>query len=136
MSISSAPAATASSVSRSLASSETWPAGKPVATDAVRTPVPASAVARTATSEGYTQTAATEGISGIVGAGQTAFAHSCRTLPAVSAPSSVVRSSTETARRIPCCLAVVLIERLPSCAARSSTPTRSTCARRRLMMRG
>ena len=35
MSISSAPAATASSVSRSLASSEIWPAGKPVATDAV-----------------------------------------------------------------------------------------------------
>src|SRR5207248_3695039 len=33
---------------------------------------------------------------------------------------------------MPCCLAVVLIERLPSWAARSSIPTRSTCGRRRI----
>ena len=52
MSISSAPAATASAVSRSLASSDTWPAGKPVATDAVRTPLPASAAWATPTSAG------------------------------------------------------------------------------------
>ena len=40
MSISSAPAATASSVSRSLTSSAAWPLGKAVATDAALTPVP------------------------------------------------------------------------------------------------
>ena len=76
------------------------------------------------------------GISGIVGAGHTPLAHRWRTLPAVSAPSSVVRSSIDTARRMPCCLAVVLIERLPSCAARSSMPTRSTWGRRRITLRG
>src|ERR1700757_3534126 len=80
--------------------------------------------------------AATDGISGIDGAGQTPLAQRWRTFPGVSAPSSVVRSTIDTARRMPCCLAVVLIERLPSWAARSSTPTRSTCARRRLMRRG
>jgi len=85
-----------------------------VATDAVATPVPARASRATATIDGYTQIAATDGISGIVGAGQTALAHSWRTLPAVSAPSSVVRSSIETARRMPCCFAVVLIDRAPS----------------------
>ncbi len=56
---------------------------------------------------------------------------SWRTLPGVSAPSSVVRSSIEIARRIPCCLDSVLIERLASVATRSSTATRSTCGRRR-----
>ena len=75
MSISSAPAATASAVSRSLASSDTCPAGNPVATDAVRTPMPRSAAWATPTSAGYTQIAATDGISGIAGAGQTALAH-------------------------------------------------------------
>ena len=132
MSISSAPAATASSVSRSFTSSDACPEGKAVDTDAARTPVPSSASRATPTSDGYTHTAATDGISGIVGAGQTAFAHRCRTLPGVSEPSSVVRSTMDTARRMPCCLAVVLMERLPSVAARSSMPTRSTCGRRRI----
>ena len=132
MSISSAPAATASSVSRSFTSSDAWPDGNAVETDAAFTPVPSSASFATPTSDGYTHTAATEGISGIVGAGQTAFAHRCRTLPAVSEPSSVVRSIIDTARRMPCCLAVVLMERLPSVAARSSTPTRSTCGSLRI----
>ena len=50
MSISSAPAATASSVSRSLTSSDAWPDGKPVATAAARTPLPASASRATPTS--------------------------------------------------------------------------------------
>ena len=99
---------------------------------AVLTPVPSSASRATPTSDEYTQIAATDGISGIVGAGHTALAHRWRTLPAVSAPSSVVRSSIDTARRMPCCLAVVLIERLPSWAARSSIPTRSTWGRRRI----
>src|SRR5215207_406647 len=135
MSISSAPAATASSVSRSLTSSDACPDGKAVATEAAFTPVPASASRATPTSDGYTQTAAQDGTSGIVGAGQTALAHRWRTLPAVSAPSSVVRSTMDTARRMPCCLAVVLIERLPSTAARSSMPTRSTCGSRRITSR-
>ena len=68
----------------------------------------------------------------MVGAGQTAFAHRWRTFPGVSEPSSVVRSTIDTARRMPCCLAVVLMERLPSVAARSSMPTRSTCGSRRI----
>src|SRR4029453_16585385 len=55
-----------------------------------------------------------------------------RTLPGVSAPSSVVRSIIDTANRIPCCLAVVLIERLPSVAARSSIPPRATCGSLRI----
>src|SRR3954449_9292156 len=87
MSISSAPAATASSVSRSLTSSEPWPEGKAVATDAVLTPVPARASRVTDTSDGYTQTAAHDGTSGSSGAGQTALAQRWRTLPGVSAPS-------------------------------------------------
>src|SRR3954453_16960332 len=132
MSISSAPAATASSVSRSFTSSDAWPEGNAVETDAAFTPVPSSASFATPTSDGYTHTAATEGISGMAGAGQTAFAHRCRTLPCVSEPSRVVRSTIDTASRMPCCFAVVLIERLPSVAARSSMPTRSTCPRRRI----
>src|SRR5918992_5133602 len=132
MSISSAPAATASSVSRSFSSSEAWPDGNAVATEAACTPVPSSASRTTPISEGYTHTAAQDGISGMVGAGQTALAHRWRTLPGVSAPSSVVRSSIDTASLIPCCFAVVLMERLPSVAARSSIPTRSTWGRRRI----
>src|SRR4051794_23955295 len=134
MSISVAPAATASRVSCTLTASEVWPAGKPVATLATATPVPRSASAATPTSAGYTQTAAHEGISGRAGSGQTALAHRWRTLPGVSAPSSVVRSIIDTAMRIPSRLAVVLIDRRPSAAARSSTPTRLTGMRERLMM--
>ena len=52
MSISSAPAATVSSVSRSLMSSDVWPAGKPVDTAAVWTPVPSSAAWTTGTCAG------------------------------------------------------------------------------------
>src|SRR3954453_3565305 len=133
MSTSLAPAATASRVSRSLTSSDVWPDGKPVATEATATPVPRSASAATATSAGYTHTAATEGISGRAGSGTTAFAHRCRTLPGVSEPSSVVRSIIDVAMRMPSRLAVVLIERLPRAAARSSTPTRLTGMRERLM---
>src|SRR5215210_5582826 len=131
MSISSAPAATASLVSCSRTSSELCPEGKAVATEATCTPVPATASRATPTSEGYTQTAAQLGISGRVGDGHTAFAASWRTLPGVSAPSRVVRSSMDTARRIPCCLDSVLIERLASVETRSSTATRSTWGSRR-----
>src|SRR3954469_817590 len=67
--------------------------------------------------------AATDGISGRWASGHTPFAHRWRTWPAVSAPSSVVRSIIEVASRIPWRLASFLIERLPSVAARSSTRT-------------
>src|SRR3954471_5678707 len=77
--------------------------------------------------------AATDGISGRWASGHTPFAHRWRTLPAVSAPSSVVRSIIEVASRIPWRLASFLIERLPSVAARSSTRTRLTGTRVRLM---
>ena len=52
MSISSAPAATASSVSRSFTSSDAWPDGNAVATEAACTPVPSSASRATPTSDG------------------------------------------------------------------------------------
>ena len=95
--------------------------------------MPSSAARATPTSAGYTQTAATDGISGRDGSGQTAFAHRCRTLPGVSEPSSVVRSIIEVASRMPWRLAVVLIDRRPSAAARSSTPIRLTGISVRLM---
>src|SRR3954447_16823966 len=131
MTISSAPAATASRVSCRRTSSELWPEGNAVATLATCTPEPSTASRATPTSAGYTQTAAQLGISGRVGEGQTALAASWRTLPGGSAPSSGARSSIETAKRMPCCLASVLIERLASVETRSSTATRSTCGSRR-----
>ena len=48
-----------------------------------------------------------------------ALAHSERTLPWVSAPSSVVRSIIEMARSIAQAFAVVLIERVDRSAARA-----------------
>ena len=59
-------------------------------------------------------------------AGLTAFAQSERTLPTVSAPSRVVRSIMLIAVSIAHAFAVVLIERVPSDAARASQPTWST----------
>ena len=52
MSISLAPAATASRVSSTLMASDVWPAGKPVETDATATPLPSSASRATPTSAG------------------------------------------------------------------------------------
>ena len=52
MSISSAPAATASRVSCRRTSSELWPDGNAVATEATCTPVPATASRATPTSAG------------------------------------------------------------------------------------
>ena len=131
MSISSAPAATASRVSCRRTSSELWP-GRERGRD--RGDLHAGAGHRLAGDADQRRVDADGGAAGDLGprgAGQTALAASWRTLPGVSAPSSVVRSSIETARRMPCCLASVLIERLASVAARSSTATRSTCGRRR-----
>src|SRR5919202_858859 len=81
------------------------------------------------------QTAATWGQDGSSGSGRRAFAASERTVPTVSAPSSVVRSTMRIARSSAHFLAVVLIDRVPSMAARASAPTSSTpgrpCSQRR-----
>src|SRR5579862_3027739 len=70
--------------------------------------------------------AATAGAVGSAGSGRLALAHSARTLPGVSWPSSVVRSIIEIAVSSAHRLAVVLIDRLASMAARASAPTSST----------
>ncbi len=83
----------------------------------------------------YTQIAATFGAVRSEGSGLTPLAHSDLTLPGVSAPSRVVRSIMEMARSMAYAFAVVLIERVPSMAARPSRPTASTpgnpCRKRR-----
>src|SRR3954453_7264486 len=72
------------------------------------------------------QTAATGGAVRSVGSGRRALAARLRTLPGVSAPSSVVRATIEIAVSIAQALAVVLMDRVPSTAARASAPTWST----------
>src|SRR4051812_10035170 len=52
-----------------------------------------------------------------------------RTLPGVSAPSRVVRSTMRIARSSAHALAVVLMDRVPRDAARASAPTWSTPGR-------
>ena len=74
----------------------------------------------------YTHTAATRGQLGSAGSGVTAFATSERTLPGVSAPSSVVRSMSPMIRSRAHAFDVVLMERVPRPAARCSSPTAST----------
>ena len=123
MSISSAPDSSAASVSRSLTSSDESPLGNAVATDAIFTPVPRSAAFATATRFGYTQTAATRGAPG---AGYAALAHSERTRPGESRPSSVVRSMQLIARSMAASLASFLIERFEKPDARASSITAST----------
>src|SRR5687768_11314059 len=73
--------------------------------------------------------AATGGHDGSAGSGRLALAHRARTLPGVSAPSSVVRSTMRMARSIAFALEPALIERVASAAARASTPTLSTPGR-------
>src|SRR3954451_5371951 len=75
------------------------------------------------------QTAATGGQPRSPGSGCLAFAASDRTLPGVSAPSRVVRSTIEIAVSMAQALAVVLIDRVPSIATRDSAPTWSTPGR-------
>src|SRR5947209_8597821 len=70
--------------------------------------------------------AATLGTVGSAGSGRMPFEQSAATLPGVSAPSRVVRSIIRMARSSAQTLDAFLIERLPSEAARSSTPTWST----------
>ena len=135
MSISSAPAATASRTSASFVSSSARPDGKAVATLATCTPLPRSACTAISTRSGYTQTAATGGTLGSLGSGRIALAQSERTLPCVSAPSSVVRSTMRIAVSSAQALLVVLMLRVASPAARASAPTWSTpgrpCRKRR-----
>src|SRR3954454_17129182 len=73
--------------------------------------------------------AATCGQEGSAGLGRRALADSARTLPGVSAPSRVVRSTIRMARSIAAAFAVVFTDRVPSAAARASTPTLSTPGR-------
>ncbi len=100
-----------------------------MATEATLTPEPARARLAVGTREGYTQTAATGGTSGSDGSGRRALEQRASTLPTVSAPSSVVRSMTATARRRAATLDSSLMLRLASDAARSSAPTWSTANR-------
>src|SRR3954468_22361678 len=74
-------------------------------------------------------TAATCGQVGSVGSGRRALAARLRTLPGVSAPSSVVRSTIEMAVLIAQAFAVVLMERVHSTAVRASAPPWSTPGR-------
>ena len=126
MSISVAPASRASRTSCSLVSSEARPDGNAVATLATPTAEPRSASTAGSTRSGYTHTAATAGTLRSDGSGRIALAHSERTLPGVSAPSSVVRSTIEIAVSIAQAFAVVLMLRVASVAARASAPTWST----------
>src|SRR3954465_1120605 len=75
------------------------------------------------------QTAATWGVLRSVGSGRRALAARLRRLPGVAAPPGVVRSTIEIAVSIAHALAVVLIDRVPSCAARAFAPTWSTPGR-------
>ncbi len=64
----------------------------------------------------------------MVGSGRIALAHMAWTLPGVSMPSSVVRSMHRTARSSAASFDEVLIDRVPSAAARATRPTSSTAA--------
>src|SRR6266566_7080529 len=126
MSISCAPARTACSVSASLIGVKLWPDGKAVATEAILTSLRRRCSTQSAMRNGYTQTAATDGMVESPGLGRMALAHIAATLPGVSAPPSVVRSMHRTPRSSAQSLEDFLIERLASEAARSSAPTSST----------
>ena len=51
-----------------------------------------------------------------------ALEHNALTLPGVSMPSNVVRSTMEMAKSMACFFESALIERVPSPAARASAP--------------
>ena len=86
---------------------------------------PSASTAR-GTMSPYTHTAATRGVDGSDGSGVIALATSERTLPGVSAPSSVVRSMSSMILSSAHAFDVVLIDRVPRPAARCSRPTAST----------
>src|SRR4029077_12013708 len=126
MSISCAPACTACSVSATLIDVKLWPLGNAVETEHTRTALPRRCSTQSATRSGYTQTDATDGIEWSPGFRRIALAHSAATLPGVSWPSSVVRSTQRMARSSAQSFEDFLIERLASDSARSSAPTSST----------
>ena len=134
MSISSAPGATASAVSASLISSEARPLGNAVATAATEIePVVGVAVRGAERLDGVRHHVAVDAhrgharqSSGREASGFSAFATSERTLPGVSAPSSVVRSISSMILSSAHAFEVVLIDRVPRPAARCSRPTAST----------
>ena len=123
MSISSAPAATASATSISLVRNAARPDGNAVATLATATALPRTACTAVATRSGYTQTAATAGVDGSPGSGRIAFAHRDRTVSGVSLPSSVVRSTMPIAASMAQALAEDLMLRVANMATRASAPT-------------
>ena len=90
------------------------------------TPVPASASRATATTSGRCRSRPRGGWTGRRAAGGSPFAHSARTLPGVSFPSSVVRSIIRIARSSAQTLDAFLIDRFVSDATRSWIPTAST----------
>ena len=115
MSISVAPAATASRTSCSLVASDARPDGNAVATLAT---CDADAAQRVDRGRDEVGVDADRGDRRAPrrrdGSGRIALAHSERTLPGVSAPSSVVRSTIEIAVSIAHALAVVLMLRVAS----------------------
>ena len=72
------------------------------------------------------QMAATDGIVGSPGSGCIPLAHSARTLPGVSFPSSVVRSIIRIARSSAQSFDAFLIDRRLRLSTRTSMPTWST----------
>src|SRR5260370_13271405 len=114
MSISSAPALTASAGWAMLIEVKLCPDGKAVGTEAIRTELPRTWSTQSGMRSGYTQTAATDGMVGSPGFGRIALAHIAATLPGVSAPSSVVRSMHRTARSSAHSLDDFLIDRFAS----------------------
>src|ERR1700691_4783340 len=126
MSISSAPAATASRTSINFTSKDARPDGNAVATDPTATGDDPSTKRACATRSGYTHTAATDGTVRSRGSGRMALVQSDVTRPGVSAPSSVVRSTIEIAISIAANFVDFLIDLVESFATRASAPTAST----------
>ena len=134
MSISSAPAATASAVSASLISSDARPLGNAVATAATETsPSSGSPCAAPSACDRVRHHVAVDADRGDARAGRVrrrpASAPSRRAsapCPGVSAPSRVVRSMSSMILSSAQAFEVVLIERVPRPAARCSSPTAST----------
>ena len=123
MSISSAPAATASAVSASLTCLLARPEGNAVATLATRTPLPASSWAAMGHHVGIDADRRDPRAGQVARVGRRGLGAQRAHLARVSAPSRVVRSIIEMARSIAQALAVVLIERVDRSATRASAPT-------------
>ena len=97
-----------------------------MATAATLTPLPRSSSTAVARHVGIDADGRGRGASGNSGSGSIALRDRLRTLPAVSAPSRVVRSTIEMARSMAASFDAFLIDRVARPAARCSTPTGST----------